>query len=61
MDLSVLCDTYVELKLAPIDAIWQFSIFTDDLSAICVSQLPPTFYHIEVLVVLAMPVKSYLK
>ena len=33
MDLVALCDTYMELKLAPIDAIWLFSVLMEFLPA----------------------------
>ena len=28
MDLTALCDSYVELKMVPIDAIWSFSVLS---------------------------------
>ena len=28
MDLATLCDTYMEVKMAPMDAIWLFSVLT---------------------------------
>ena len=31
MDLAALCDTYVEVKMAPTDAIWLFSVLTQPL------------------------------
>ena len=49
MDLAVLCD--VELKLAPVDVIWLFSVFMESLPAICDSGVPtiPTSTPVELL------------
>ena len=52
MDLAALCDTYVELKIVPIDAICLFSVLIEDLPTTL--WFPPTLPHtpLEVLVVL---------
>ena len=57
MDLAILCD--VELKLAPVDVIWLFSVFMESLPAICDSGVPttPKSIPIEVLVVMAASIK----
>ena len=33
MDLAAFCVTYVELKIAPTDSIWLFSVYTENKPA----------------------------
>ena len=59
MDLATLC----EVKMTPMDAICM-AIFCEDVAFAChfvASRLPPPSHPIEVVVVLAIPVKNYLK
>ena len=60
MDLVALCDiaSYVELKTAPINAIWLFSVLTECLPTILWLSPHPPFILSEVLVVLATAVKT---
>ena len=60
MNLAALCDdSYIEVKMAPMDTVWLFSV-PHGIDVAFVS-IPPLSTPIEVLVVLAMPVKIYVK
>ena len=58
MDLAVLCDMYVDVQMAPMDAIWLFSVLAYPLPATC--GYMSAFHPVGVLVVLATPVNQFM-